>query len=44
LTTLADTNILIGYVVAATASVLGAELLTLNIGDFPMFPRLRAPY
>jgi len=35
---------IVDYVVAATASVLGAELLTLNIRDFPMFPGLRAPY
>jgi predicted nucleic acid-binding protein len=32
------------YLLAATASVLDAELLTTNIRHFPMFSTLRAPY
>ena len=32
------------YLIAATASLLGAELLTTNVRHFPMFPRLAAPY
>ena len=35
---------LVDYVVAATAEVLGAELLTLNVKHFPMIPRLRAAF
>jgi predicted nucleic acid-binding protein len=35
---------LIDYVIAATAMELGAELATLNLKHFPMFPNLRAPY
>jgi len=35
---------LIDYVIAATAKDLGAELATLNLKHFPMFPDLRAPY
>lgn len=31
-------------VVAATASLLQAELATHNVKHFPMFPRLRPPY
>ncbi len=34
----------IDYVVAATARLLGAELLTRNVKHFPMFRRLKAPY
>ncbi len=34
----------VDYLLAATASVLDAELLTTNIGHFPMFSTLRAPY
>lgn len=30
--------------IAATAMVLGAQLLTLNVKHFPMFPDLRRPY
>ncbi len=30
--------------IAATAILIGADLLTLNIGHFPMFPKLRRPY
>lgn len=32
------------FVIAATATLLGAELLTKNVKHFPMFPGLRAPY
>jgi len=32
------------YLLAATAMVTGAELLTLDAGHFPMFPGLAAPY
>lgn len=31
-------------IIAATASMLDAELYTMNIKHFPMFPDLRAPY
>jgi len=34
----------VDYVLAATAHELGADLLTLNVRHFPMFPDLRAPY
>jgi predicted nucleic acid-binding protein len=34
----------IDYVVAATAQLLEAQLLTRNVKHFPMFPKLRAPY
>jgi hypothetical protein len=34
----------VDYVLAATASVLGAELLTTNVRHFPMLPGVRAPY
>ncbi len=34
----------IDYVVAATARLLDAELLTRNVKHFPMFRRLRPPY
>ncbi len=30
--------------IAATAILLGADLLTLNVRHFPMFPDLRPPY
>ena len=30
--------------IAATAMLVGAELLTLNVRHFPMFPELRRPY
>ncbi len=30
--------------IAATAIVIGARLLTLNVGHFPMFPELRPAY
>lgn len=32
------------YLIAATALVLGAELLTTNVRHFPMLPGLRAAY
>lgn len=35
---------LVDYAVAATAELHGAELLTLNLKHFPMFPNLRAPW
>jgi len=31
----------IDYLIAATAQAAGADLLTLNVGHFPMFPALR---
>lgn len=34
----------VDYVIAATATRLGAELWTRNLKHFPMFPGLRAPY
>lgn len=34
----------VDYVVAATADVLGADLLTLNVKHFPMFPDLRPAF
>ena len=34
----------VDYILAATASVLDAELLTTNVRHFPMFPPLSAPY
>lgn len=34
----------IDYVVAATAQLLDARLLTRNVKHFPMFPKLRSPY
>jgi hypothetical protein len=34
----------VDYVIAATAERLGAELLTRNVRDFPMFPDLEPPY
>lgn len=34
----------VDYVVAATAERAGAELWTLNVKHFPMFPGLRPPY
>ncbi|MEX2236446.1 MAG: type II toxin-antitoxin system VapC family toxin [Dehalococcoidia bacterium] len=34
----------VDMLIAATADVLGAELLTKNVRHFPMFPGLRAPY
>ncbi len=34
----------IDYVVAATAQVLDAPLLTRNVKHFPMFAKLKAPY
>jgi len=35
---------LVDYIVAATADVLGLDLLTRNVRHFPMFPDLRPPY
>jgi len=35
---------LVDYVIAATADVLGYELLTLNVKHFPMFPTLRTAW
>jgi len=35
---------LVDYVVAATAELHGAQLATLNIKHFPMFPDLAPPY
>jgi len=32
------------YLVAATAQIEGCELATLNVGHFPMFPRLQPPF
>ena len=32
------------YLIAATALLLGAELLTTNVRHFPMLPGLRPPY
>ena len=32
------------YLLAATAVLVGAELVTLDADHFPMFPELRAPY
>ncbi len=32
------------FIIAATATLLGAELLTKNVRHFPMFKGLRAPY
>ena len=32
------------YLIAATADVLGAPLVTLNVKHFPMFEGLRAPF
>jgi predicted nucleic acid-binding protein len=34
----------VDYLLAATASVVGADLVTTNVRHFPMFPGLRAPY
>ena len=34
----------VDYLIASTAIVLDAELLTTNVRHFPMFERLRAPY
>jgi predicted nucleic acid-binding protein len=34
----------IDYVIAATATVIGAELLTTNVRHFPMISGLRPPY
>lgn len=34
----------VDYVIAATADVLGAELLTLNVKHFPMFKGLEAAF
>ncbi len=34
----------VDYVIAATATLLGAELWTHNVRHFPMFPDLAAPY
>jgi predicted nucleic acid-binding protein len=35
---------LVDYVVAATAELHDARLMTLNVRHFPMFPALRRPY
>ncbi len=35
---------LVDYVVAATAELHDARLMTLNVRHFPMFPELRRPY
>ena len=34
----------VGYVIAATAQRVDAELLTRHVEDFPMFPDLEPPY
>jgi predicted nucleic acid-binding protein len=34
----------IDYLIAATANVVGAELLTTNVRHFPMISGLRPPY
>ena len=35
---------LVDYVIAATADVYGAELQTLNVKHFPMFPKLKSAF
>jgi hypothetical protein len=35
---------LVDYAVAATADLNGAQLVTLNVKHFPMFPSLRSPW
>ena len=35
---------LVDYVIAATADLHGAELLTLNVKHFPMYRGLKAPF
>jgi predicted nucleic acid-binding protein len=35
---------ILDYLVAAGAQIMGAQLLTLNIKHFPMFPDLEAPF
>ncbi len=35
---------IVDYVIAATALILGAELLTTNVKHYPMLPDLSAPY
>ncbi|MGH9000661.1 MAG: type II toxin-antitoxin system VapC family toxin, partial [Acidimicrobiia bacterium] len=32
------------FLIAATSSLLDAELLTTNVRHFPMFPKLAPPY
>lgn len=34
----------VGYIVAASAEVLEADLATTNLKHFPMFPKLKRPY
>lgn len=34
----------VDYLIAATAVSVDADLLTLNVRDFPMFPNLQHPY
>ena len=34
----------VDYVIAATSTVTGADLLTTNVRHFPMIPQLRPPY
>ena len=34
----------VDLIIAATAELLGAELITTNVRHFPMFGRLRPPY
>jgi predicted nucleic acid-binding protein len=34
----------VDYLIAATAIVIDADLLSTNVGHFPMFTGLRAPY
>lgn len=34
----------VDYLIAATADLLGAQLQTLNVRHFPMFPGLQTPY
>lgn len=34
----------VDYLIAATARIVDADLLTTNVRHFPMLPKLRAPY
>lgn len=35
---------IVDFLIAATAQLLGAELVTANVRHYPMFPGLKAPY
>jgi predicted nucleic acid-binding protein len=41
---LLDTSVAVDHLIAATALVLDAELLTMNVRHFPMLAGLSAPY